>query len=386
MPRKGKSKKRPDSFTLVVVPHDEKPSFSVRIPFWSLYAAAGLCAAGALSLGYLALDYRDAAHQLAELRRGGQMEIVRENGLRSTIVADLKQQEKLLSVISQQQENAASEAADRESEAIWFNEQVNQLYSQMAELEEFKADIRRLVGLDKLSPTPVPQAPADGATGQTGSTDKAPAIGPLEPLAADRVASNVSNRGSDSGVSVQTAIHTTNDILDNVVPQQKADLEALRREVQDRLAKVDGGWSDPNQLSQKLSLYDASPRIWPMYGVVEARFGYDGRRLELGAQPFHKGIDISNGVGTPVKAPQDGVVVSFGWNGTYGLAMQVQHNFGWSTYYAHLSGAAVKVGDKVKKGQTIAFVGMTGLTTGSHLHYEIHLNGTPVDPARYLGR
>ena len=91
-------------------------------------------------------------------------------------------------------------------------------------------------------------------------------------------------------------------------------------------------------------------------------------------------------VGTAVRSPQDGVVTSVGWNGSYGLTLEIRHTMGWSTLYAHLSSIPAKVGEQVKKGQVIAYIGMTGLTTGPHLHYEIHLNGTPVDPANYLGK
>ena len=133
-------------------------------------------------------------------------------------------------------------------------------------------------------------------------------------------------------------------------------------------------------------MYDASPRAWPIYGPIGAGFGYDARRLDLGVQPFHKGIDINANVGTQIKVPQDGVVTFAGWDGTFGLKLEIQHEKGWSTLYAHMSAFAVQVGDHVKKGQVIGAVGMTGATTGPHLHYEIHLNGTALDPANYLGR
>ena len=91
-------------------------------------------------------------------------------------------------------------------------------------------------------------------------------------------------------------------------------------------------------------------------------------------------------MGTPIHAPQAGVVTNAGWDGTYGLELEIRHSQGWSTLYGHMSVIAVKVGDTVKQGQVVGNVGMTGLTTAPHLHYEIHLNGTPVNPELYLGK
>jgi murein DD-endopeptidase MepM/ murein hydrolase activator NlpD len=378
LPRKGR--KRPDSFSLIIVPHTtDSQSFSLRIPFWTIYVSIGLVIIGLAGLAFLLLDYQDASAQLAQLRRGGQIETVRQSDLRNIIAAERSQQETLRAVISAQSARAAEQANEWADDATRFNDEVSRLYAQIAELERFKAEIRRMVGLDKTSS---PATPADQAARTQGTS----AIGPLEPLPEDRVALSTSSRGSGRLTTVEDAIAVAAELLDNAVPQQLADLEALKQEVSDRLAKVEGRWTSPEQLSMELNLYDASPRAWPVSGLIMARYGYDTRRLELGAQPFHKGIDIGGPVGTPVRAPQDGVVSNAGWNGSYGLMLEIRHSLGWSTLYAHLSSVPVKVGEQVKKGQVIAYIGMTGLTTGPHLHYEIHLNGTPVDPSKYVGR
>lgn len=383
MPRKGR--KRPDSFTVIIVPHTEHASFSVRIPLWTIYVAVGLIVTGLAGVAFLLLDYQDATAQLAQLRRGGQLGIVHEQQLRNTIVAERQQQDALRSIIADQEAHAAEQANEWSEEAARFNEEVSQLYAQIAELEQFKADIRHIVGLDRVAPTP--SATPDASTAKTDAPPTAaPGIGPLEPLQDDRVALNLSSRGGTRSASAQEAIQATSDLLQNAVPQQKADLEALKQQVAERIAKVGKDWSSPEQLNRELSLYDASPRAWPVYGLITAPFGYDARRIALGVQPFHEGIDIGANVGTAVRAPQDGVVVSAGWNGSYGLVLEIRHSMGWSTLYAHLATIPVKVGQSVKKGDIIGYVGMTGLTTGPHLHYEIHLNGTPVDPAKYLGR
>lgn len=374
MPRKGR--KRPDSFTVILVPHSEKPAFSVRIPFWPIYVAIGLSLVGLVSLGYFLADYRETGAQLAEIRRAAQMETIHQNQLSDTIDFERRQQENLKAVIYDQEERAAAAAYDRADEAARFAAEVTRLYEQIAELEIFKAEIRRMVGLEKVSsaPTLVP-------AGQLPS-----AIGPLEPLALARVAANTSSRGEDRSGSAQDVIEATAELLDRSVPQQMADLDALKKEVSDRVSKVEGRWTSPDQLSSELSLYDAAPRGYPVSGNQSARFGYDPRRIDLGAQPFHKGVDFTAPVGSAVRAPQDGVVTYAGWQGSYGLTLELRHTLGWSTLYAHLSSVPVKVGQQVKWGDVIGYVGLTGLTTGPHLHYEIHLNGTPLDPLKYVGR
>lgn len=404
MPRKDRI--RPDSFTLIVVPHTEKSSFSVRVPFWTIYVGAGLIVAALVFLAFFMVDYQDTTAQLAELRRGGQVDIVRQQALRQTIAGEKQQQENLLTVIDRQAQLVVQKDTTNHEDAARFSDEVSRLQAQIAELEQFKSDIRRIVGLEKsaaaVAPAAAPaatapanpptaQATAPAATAQENppaALAAAPvAIGPLEPLAGERTALNVSNRGSDTrSTSTENVLNTTTDLIENTVPQQKADLEALREEVSARVAKVDSQWSSPEQLNVELSLYDASPRAWPVSGSIQARFGYDARRMDLGAQPYHEGLDIGGPVGTAVRVPQDGVVTAAGWNGSYGLTLEVRHRMGWSTLYAHLASIPVKVGEQVKKGQLIGYIGMTGLTTGPHLHYEIHLNGTPVDPAKYLGK
>ena len=379
MPRRVR--KRPDAFTLILVPHDEKPPVSVRVPLWTIYVTVGLCVVGLACLAYFVLDYQDTTSQLAALRRGGQQEIVNEKILRSTIASEKKQEDALRVAVAAQQAYATEQVVAREDDISLFRDEVTRLAAQLSELEQFKADIRRLVGLDK-APAEAPSPDAPKAQAQPPA-----AIGPLVPLADERVAANVSSRGAGGIMSsIDDILQSTQYLLNETIPQEKAALEALRQSVSDRLSKVGADWSSPEELKSELSLYDASPRNWPLYGRVEAPFGYDARRLALGVQPNHEGIDIGGNVGAPIVAPQDGVVISAGWNGTYGLQLQVAHSMGWSTLYAHLSSIPVKVGDKVQKGQVIAYVGMTGATTGAHLHYEIRRNGIAIDPANYLGR
>ena len=123
----------------------------------------------------------------------------------------------------------------------------------------------------------------------------------------------------------------------------------------------------------------ATPSIWPTDGTVTSRFGW-----RWGGSDWHPGIDIAADSGTPIYATADGVVTASGWNGGYGRQVTVDHGYGITTSYAHNSENVVSVGQRVKKGQLVAYMGSSGFSTGPHVHYEVKVNGTAVNPASFL--
>lgn len=127
----------------------------------------------------------------------------------------------------------------------------------------------------------------------------------------------------------------------------------------------------------------AMPSIWPVTGFVSSSFGGRSSPFGRGGQ-FHKGLDISNRMGTPIVAPAEGTVTLAGRDGAYGNSVEIDHGGGIVTKYAHLQRATVKPGQWVRRGEVIGHIGMTGRTTGPHLHYEVRLNGVPVNPMRYI--
>jgi len=126
-----------------------------------------------------------------------------------------------------------------------------------------------------------------------------------------------------------------------------------------------------------------TPSIWPAKGAVTSAFGWRNSPFG-GDMELHQGLDIAAAASTPVVATADGVVVQSGPAGDYGNMVQLDHGDGLATVYGHNAQLAVSVGQKVAKGQVIAYSGNTGRSTGPHLHYEVRKNGTPVDPWRYL--
>ena len=135
------------------------------------------------------------------------------------------------------------------------------------------------------------------------------------------------------------------------------------------------------QSSYSYSPGDSTPSaagfIWPVNGPVTSPFGWRWGRM-------HEGIDIGVGYGTPIGAAASGRVVYSGWMSGYGNLVAIDHGRGISTAYGHQSRLAVSLGQIVSQGQTIGYVGCTGHCFGPHLHFEVRINGTPVDPLGYL--
>lgn len=127
----------------------------------------------------------------------------------------------------------------------------------------------------------------------------------------------------------------------------------------------------------------ATPSIWPAEGRVTSNFGYRIAPLRL-ASEYHSGIDIANEAGTPIYAAADGVVRHSGWAQGYGMCAVVDHGFGYSTLYGHMSEVLAKEGKAVRRGQVLGRMGSTGTSTGNHLHYEVWTGGLPRDPMKYL--
>lgn len=133
----------------------------------------------------------------------------------------------------------------------------------------------------------------------------------------------------------------------------------------------------------KLYFWASLPSIWPARGWITSVFG--ANRSWGGDGRLHEGIDIAGPRGTPVIAPSDGIVTYTGYRRGYGNTLMIDHGYGLSTLYGHCSALYVNEGQQVKRGALIAAIGNTGRSTGPHLHYEIRVDGIPVNPMLYLG-
>ena len=165
-----------------------------------------------------------------------------------------------------------------------------------------------------------------------------------------------------------------------VVKPQAAELDNLVKDLQvSAKARNESLAELRDALKERNERLAATPSIWPTDGVVTSRFGY-----RWGGSDWHPGIDIAADSGTPIIVTADGVVIASGWNGGYGRQVVVDHGYGITTSYAHNSENVVSVGQKVKKGQLVAYMGSSGFSTGPHVHYEVTVNGTVVNPAKFL--
>ena len=171
---------------------------------------------------------------------------------------------------------------------------------------------------------------------------------------------------------------------------EKKQAEALR-EMHQELTQLKGAASKQEASLQMLieyfedkrSLYASTPSVWPVHGWVTSPFGNRTSPFS-GIMKFHEGMDIAAQTGTPVVAPADGVVIKAGFSTGYGNMVEISHGYGIRTIFGHNTRLNVKAGQRVKRGDVISYVGDTGTSTGPHLHYEVRLNGLPVNPIKYL--
>ena len=163
----------------------------------------------------------------------------------------------------------------------------------------------------------------------------------------------------------------------------KEEIVKLEKVQNDLLSTTKTANSIANFLKIRESITQKTPSIIPNHGHITSLFGW--RRSPFGyGRDFHTGIDIAAPSGTVIKATAPGIVESAGLAGGYGKRILIKHEFGYQTIYGHCSKIAVRKGMKIKKGQTIGYVGMTGNSTGNHCHYEIRLGGNPINPYPYM--
>jgi murein DD-endopeptidase MepM/ murein hydrolase activator NlpD len=136
-------------------------------------------------------------------------------------------------------------------------------------------------------------------------------------------------------------------------------------------------------LSDQKAFLAATPTRKPAVGYFTSGFGV--RRSPYGGkEKMHEGLDIANYPGTSIRSPADGNVVFIGTKSGYGQTLIIDHGYGLETWYAHNRQILVRMGQRVKRGDQIAQLGNSGRSTGPHLHYEVRINGTPVDPLSYI--
>jgi len=236
------------------------------------------------------------------------------------------------------------ETQEQRSKIHFFSSKIEDLESQLSKLKDFDKKIRIIANLEK----------GQEATSYMGM-------------------------GGPSPSDVREKLKAEKDEK-GLVQQMRTDIERLKSEAASREESL----SELEKLLQtKKEVLVSTPSIWPVQGWVTSGFGFRTNPF-TGLNQMHEGMDISNRIGAPVVAPADGIISDTGSDWGHGKILVISHGFGVVSRYSHLNKVSVRVGQKVKRGDKIAEVGMSGKTTGPHLHYEVRLNGIPVNPMRYI--
>jgi murein DD-endopeptidase MepM/ murein hydrolase activator NlpD len=225
-----------------------------------------------------------------------------------------------------------------------FANEINQLKMNLVALDTFERKIRVIANLEK-----------------TDEQDNLFGVGGATPEDLD---TSVSLRRDQSGLI--RSMHDQVEQLESASFNQEQDFTSLL-----------------GQLEEKKNLLACTPSIRPAKGWISSRFGY---RISpfTGRRELHAAYDIANRVGSPIISPANGIVTFAGKQGLYGNLVIIDHGYGLVTRYGHLNTLDVKKGSKVKRGETIAKMGNSGRSTGPHVHYEVRLNGVPVNPEKYI--
>jgi len=229
---------------------------------------------------------------------------------------------------------------------------VDAINQKMAELKEFDRKVRAMVSMD----------PSKGS-GMESAGEQQQFIG----IGGSDSSLGGSNSPSERGhKKLVRMMYRALDNLDSDISVQKDEKAELMR-----------------LLDRRKSVLTCTPSVWPARGWVSSGFGY---RLSpfTNEKELHRGLDICSRKGASVIAPADGVVAYVETDPGYGKTVIINHGYGLNSMYAHLDKVHVKKGQAVRRHQEIAQVGDSGRTTGAHLHYEIQLNGLPVNPLRYI--
>lgn len=196
-----------------------------------------------------------------------------------------------------------------------------------------------------------------------------------------RQVSKVRDQVSREQQKMARQVSVTKNELDKI-QRDRAKLEKALEEYEATSREIEAAIRKNEQTHPTTSLGSGS-MSWPVRGRISDNFGWRYHPI-LKRKKYHNGIDIAVRSGTPVLAADSGVVLVSGWQGGYGNFIAIDHGGGISSCYGHNSRLLVRVGERVTKGQVIAYSGSTGLSTGPHVHFEVRRNGTPVNPLKFL--
>lgn len=300
-------------FTIMIVPHSEEATYSLRLPLYALQVAAALLVLVIAGLSVLAYGYL-------------------------TATAEAREAQALREVNRAQQEEINALAVETQR----MMEQVKAI-DELVELVTDKLDL-------------------DPATIENGvkvqASQNPTNIYSVDSLVYERA---YGSRSSTGGVLERASENIA--LLQAIVPEQSDTLDAVGDYVEQAEAK---------------------PSLWPARGRISSGFGMRKTPYNTKSYQFHTGVDIIGAYESPIWTSAAGKVTFIGYRGSYGNMIMIDHGYGYETLYSHLAGFAVDAGDLVERGDLIGYMGASGRTTGTHLHYEVQVNGSPVNPYNYM--
>lgn len=232
------------------------------------------------------------------------------------------------------------------SQIHFFLTKVEELERQLSVFKDFERKIRIIANLEKKGQEIAPLMVGIGG-----------------PSPSD-IRENLKERKDDKGLTLQ----------------MRNDIERLQSEA---ISREESLFELLKLLLAKKEALAHTPSIWPVQGWVTSGFGFRTHPL-TGLSQMHEGLDIANRVGTAVIAPASGIVSDIETDQLFGRILVISHGFGITTRYGHLHRVLVRVGKKVERGDKIGELGMSGRTTGPHLHYEVRINNMPANPVQYI--
>jgi murein DD-endopeptidase MepM/ murein hydrolase activator NlpD len=266
-----------------------------------------------------------------------------------------------------------AEAMSAREQTAAFSSAIDDLKRRISAMNEVNQRLRVMLGIE-----PAKQ-PGDLANGRGGEE---------VPMAESRGGAATSPAGA--GLESRQASES-NDVARLDVDVTAENAELIAQEVRDKIQALANAASSQEQTLQELSeaaeqrstQWSSTPSIWPVRGWVTSGFG--PRVSPFTEKPaWHDGLDIGASPNAPVQAPAQGRVISVSSDSKMGNHVKIDHGYGIETVYGHLAKSLVKEGQRVKRGDVVALVGSTGLSTGPHLHYMVKKNGQALDPTKFI--
>lgn len=346
------ARKTRSPLTLMIIPGPAQAPLTLRIPPWIFSLAVLICLALGVGAVLLLGQHFRMVDRLAELERQRDLGLARQEEMRSTILA-----------------------------------QQDEVRSLHAEVSTFRVDIDRMRALGQQIASlmgwdapPEPVAPAATPWPQSTPSPESHSR-PLLPASAaiGGPGPGASQLYQHIGLAAETSTQVQSLYQD--LPEQIGYLQDLQRGLINRLRLIEPDkLSESKDIERQLHLMTIAPKGLPVSGEFTSSFGW---RTLRGYREFHTGLDIGVWYGTEVKATADGIVHYAGWQRGYGWVVIIDHQNGFKTLYGHNSWYFVDAGEEVRRGQVIALSGSSGYSIGTHVHYEVLLNGIPIDPLTY---